>query len=354
MNVLNCAVIGVGYLGRFHAQKYLALPNAKLVGVCDSNLETSQAISKELQVPAYTNYQDLFGKVDAVSIAATTNMHYTIAKDCLSQGIHVLLEKPITETVKQANELIELAQAKNVKLQVGHLERFNAVHLALNPYLQSPFFIESQRLAPFTSRCTDANVILDLMIHDIDLIQGIVKSPIIHIEAQGAPIMSPLIDIAYVRLTFQNQCTAYLTASRVSLSSERVIKILQPDSYIVVDYYNNKLSVFEKRNLCTLDSAPNPYQPILSKQDALLEEIKAFLSCIQNDHLPVVTGEEARDALSIAERITSLIHFASLTTEISINPPLAPSPPNSILLKPTALDSSNSLENTLLENHATA
>lgn len=356
MKVLNCAVIGVGYLGRFHAQKYLSLPNVKLVGVCDSNKETCLTVSNELQVPAYLDYKELFGKVDAVSIAATTNMHYAIAKDCLSQGIHVLLEKPITETVKQANELINIAKKNKVKFQIGHLERFNSAHLALNSHLDSPYFIESQRLAPFISRCTDTNVIVDLMIHDIDLIQGIVNSPITHIEAQGAPVLSKLIDIAYVRLTFQNQCIANLTASRVSLSTERVIKILQPNSYIAVDYCNHQLSVFENNNSNSPLASP-PYQPSLTKKDALLEEIKAFLLSIETNTSPIVTGEDGRNALSIAERITSLINFNSMIPKIPATPPaltktiLSPAHLNDAK---SVLDNPSSLESTLIETHAIA
>ena len=170
------------------------IPNAELIAVCDINQSTCDIVAQELNVKAYYDYRQLFSQVDAVSIAATTNQHYDIAKQFLSRGIHVLVEKPITETVAQADELIELAEASGAKLQVGHLERFNSARLALEEYLDIPLFIESQRLAPFNPRGTDVNVILDLMIHDIDIIQTIVKSPIMHIDAHGAPILSrPLI-----------------------------------------------------------------------------------------------------------------------------------------------------------------
>ncbi|WP_045107482.1 Gfo/Idh/MocA family protein [Legionella hackeliae] len=309
MNKVRCAVIGVGYLGRFHAQKYQMLPNVDLVAICDVNKEACEKVSHELNVPAFLDYRDLFGKVDAVSIAATTNKHYDIAKELLTQGIHVLIEKPITETVAQANELIALAKKHQAKLQVGHLERFNAARLALDDHLEHPLFIESQRLAPFNPRGTDVNVILDLMIHDIDLIQAIVKSPIIHIDAQGAPILSKSIDIANARLTFENHCVANVTASRISFKTERSMRIFQPNSYISIDYHNKQFAVFQKGDGEMFPGIPEitRHQSVFEKGDALMEEIKAFLLCIENDTTPLVTGEEGRDALEVAAKITALI-----------------------------------------------
>jgi predicted dehydrogenase len=309
MSILKCAVVGVGYLGRFHAQKYQSLANAKLIAVCDANPDTCEALSRELKVPAYSDYKDLFGKVDAVSIAVTTNKHYEIAKAFLQEGIHVLIEKPITETVEQANELIALAKMHQVKLQVGHLERFNSARLALDEYLEQPLFIESQRLAPFNPRGTDVNVILDLMIHDIDLIHTIVNSPIAKIDAQGTPVLSQSIDIANARITFENHCVANVTASRVSFKSERKTRIFQPKSYISIDYQNKQFAVFQKGEGEMFPGIPEitRHESVFEKGDALLEEIKAFLACIENDTIPLVTGEEGRDALSTAAEITKLI-----------------------------------------------
>lgn len=309
MSILNCAVIGVGYLGRFHAQKYKMLANANLVAVCDINIDACESVSRELNVPAYTDYKDLFAKVDAVSIVATTNKHYEIAKDCLAQGIHVLIEKPITETVEQANELIALAKLHQVKLQVGHLERFNSARLALDEYLEQPLFIESHRLAPFNPRGTDVNVILDLMIHDIDLIQTIVKSPIVNIDAQGAPVLSKSIDIANARISFVNHCVANVTASRISFKTERKTRIFQSNSYISIDYQNKQFAVFQKGEGEMFPGIPEitRHQSVFEKGDALLAEIEAFLACIENDSTPLVTGEEGRDALATAAKITALI-----------------------------------------------
>ena len=309
MSKIKCAVIGVGYLGRFHAQKYQLLDSAELVGVCDVNSETSQAVASELGVIAYSDYRELFGKVAAVSIAATTTAHYAIAKDCLEHGIHVLIEKPITETVTQAKELIAIAAERNLKLQVGHLERFNSARLALDPHLEKPLFIESQRLAPYNPRGTDVNVILDLMIHDIDIIQTIVHSPIVNIDAQGAPILSKSIDIANARITFENQCVANVTASRISFKTERKTRIFQKDTYISIDYHNKQFAVFEKGDGEMFPGIPeiNRHESVFEKGDALLEEIKAFLQCIAQDTVPLVTGEEGCAALATAAKITTLI-----------------------------------------------
>ncbi|CDZ79245.1 Inositol 2-dehydrogenase [Legionella massiliensis] len=322
MSILKCAVIGVGYLGRFHAQKYQMLPNnAELIAVCDVNAEACETVSRELKVPAYFNYKDLFGKVDAVSIAATTQKHYEIAKDCIEQGIHVLIEKPITETVAQADELIALAQKHQVKLQVGHLERFNSARLALDEYLEHPLFIESNRLAPFNPRGTDVNVILDLMIHDIDLIHTIVNCPIVSIDAQGAPVLSQSIDIANARITFENHCVANVTASRVSFKSERKTRIFQPNSYISIDYQNKQFAVFQKGEGEMFPGIPEitRHQSVFEKGDALFEEIKAFIECIQQNSTPLVTGGEGRDALETAAKITSLIHSNLDTRNASDN-----------------------------------
>lgn len=307
--MLKCAVIGVGYLGRFHAQKYQLLPNADLMAVCDVNQAHCDHAASELAVPACYDYRLLFGKVDAVSIAATTNQHYDIAKDCIEHGVHVLIEKPITETVEQADRLIELAKIHHVKLQVGHLERFNSARLALEPYLDNPLFIESQRVAPFNPRGTDVNVILDLMIHDIDIIQNIVKSPIAHIEAYGMPVLTSLIDVANARLTFANRCVANVTASRISSTTHRKMRLFQKNSYLSLDYHEKKLTVFKKTAHEPLADVANmtKEEHVFPSQDALLAEIKAFLESIEKNTEPLVSGLEGRNALSTASQITSLI-----------------------------------------------
>lgn len=310
MHKIKCAVIGVGYLGRFHAQKYQMLPDAELIAVCDVNEDVAKAVAHELGVSAYTDFHALFDQVDAVSIAATTNAHFEIAKACLSHGLHVLIEKPITETVIQADALIQLAATHHVKLQVGHLERFNSARLALEGHLEKPLFIESHRLAPFNPRGTDVNVILDLMIHDIDIIQSIVNSPIKHIEAQGAPVLSKSIDIANARISFESGCVANVTASRISFKTERKTRIFQSNTYISIDYQNKQFAVFKKGEQEMFPGIPEiiRHESVFEKGDALLEEIRAFIHCIKEDTTPLVSGEEGRAALETAENISSLIH----------------------------------------------
>lgn len=310
MSKIRCAVIGVGYLGRFHAQKYQLIPEADLIAVCDVNYDAAKSVAQELNVPAYQAYSDLFGKVDAVSIAATTNKHYEIAKACIEQGIHVLIEKPITETVSQAEELIDLAKKHKVKIQVGHLERFNSARMAIEPHLTTPHFIETERLAPFTPRCTDVNVILDLMIHDIDMIQNIVNSPIKFIDAHGTPVLTKEIDIANAHILFENQCVANITASRISFKTERKARIFQNDSYISLDFQNKQFALFKKGDGEMYPGIPDIQreQQDFKQGDALLEQIRAYVACIQKDTHPLVTGKEGRDALATAQRITTLIH----------------------------------------------
>jgi len=310
MAKIKCAVIGVGYLGKFHAQKYTALPNAELIAVSDIDPQTCAHIAAEHSVEAVVDYQSLLGKVDAVSIAVPTRQHYKVAKAFLSKGTHVLIEKPITHTVAEATELIEIANHNNVVFQVGHLERFNAARLALKEFLDSPCFIESHRIAPFNLRGIDVNVILDLMIHDIDIIQSIIKSPIEKISAHGVPILSESIDIANVRIEFANACVANVTASRVSFKTERKTRIFQANSYISVDFQHKEIHVFRKDKGEMLPGIPKiAHQKfIYQDNDALLLEIEAFLRAITENSKPIVTGEDGRDALQTAETITHLVN----------------------------------------------
>jgi len=309
MQKIRTAVIGVGYLGRFHAQKYAALPQSQLVGVVDSSLAISQAVGAELGVPAYADYHQLLGQVDAVSIVTQTPAHYAIAADFLRAGAHVLVEKPMTETLEQARSLIDIAAAAGRILQVGHLERFNAAILAAEPSLHEPRFLECHRLAPFRERGTDVNVVLDLMIHDIDILQSIVRSPIVSIDAVGTPVFSDEIDIANARLRFANGCVANTTASRVSLKTERRLRVFQDDAYISIDLQQKILTVIRKR---TADTPPGPLPVSIEEQnldqgDALKAEIESFLHCVQTGAAPVVSGEDGLRALETALRITEQV-----------------------------------------------
>jgi len=306
---LRTAVIGVGYLGRFHAQKYAQLAGSKLVGVVDANSDARTKVAAELSAQAFGDYRDLFGKVDAVSLAVPTPMHHAIGCELLRNGIDVLIEKPIATTVSEARELVDLAQKHGRVLQVGHLERFNPAVLAAAERLRTPRFVESHRLAPFKQRGTDVSVVLDLMIHDIDLIQELVGTPIESIDAVGATVFSGEIDIVNARLRFKGGCVANTTASRISLKQERKIRIFQDDAYLSVDMQQKILTVIRKKDQAPVES---PAQVSIEEEsfdqgDALLAEIEAFLKAVRERSTPVVTGEDGLRALETAMKITALV-----------------------------------------------
>ena len=307
---MRTAVVGVGYLGRFHAQKYASLPNSHLVGVADPSAKARSSVAAELGVAAYADYRELLGHVDAVSIVTPTPMHFEVARNFLDAGASVLVEKPMTVTVAEGESLIELARRANRVLQVGHLERFNAAVLAVQPSLTVPRFIESARLAPFKHRGTDVDVVLDLMIHDIDLILSIVRSPVVAVDAIGSSVFSREVDIANARLRFANGCVANATASRVSMKTERKLRLFQDDAYISVDLHQKVLTVIRKGGVGA-DGVPqvaieeNTYE----QGDALKDEIAAFLESAATGSAPAVSGEDGllalRTAVSIAEQVAN-------------------------------------------------
>ncbi|MBN1379429.1 MAG: Gfo/Idh/MocA family oxidoreductase [Gammaproteobacteria bacterium] len=306
---IKTAVIGTGYLGKFHAQKYAALDNSKLVAVVDTDVATANKIAHDNNCRAVTDYHELIGEVDAVSIASPTQSHYQIARDFLQRGTHVLVEKPITVTVAEADELIALAKQNQCVLQVGHLERFNPAIVALDKVLKEPVFIESHRLAPFKLRATDVNVILDLMIHDIDILLNLVRADIVDIAAKGARVLSGSTDIANARLTFSNGCVANVTASRVSLKSERKMRIFQNDAYITVDFQNRILSHHYKGEGESEPGIPRieSCEEVFAEADALRSEIAAFLDAIRHKQEPLVSGEDGRRALQTALLISDIL-----------------------------------------------
>ena len=299
---LRSAVIGVGYLGKFHAQKFAEIPGADLVAVVDVDHEARERVAMELGVDAIGDYRKLIGAVDAVSVVVPTPAHFEIAQAFLDSGIHVLVEKPITETVEQAARLIEIARQRSAVLQVGHLERFNPAVRALKPLLHNPRFVESVRIAPYNERGTDVDVVLDLMIHDIDLIQFIAGSPIDRIEAVGAAVITDKPDVANARICFESGCIANVTARRTSLKVERKIRIFQEACYFSADLHQKAVSVYRKS-----ESTVGPLNlPISIEQlacdddDALRLEIEAFLSAVRDGASPMVTGEDGRQALETA------------------------------------------------------
>jgi predicted dehydrogenase len=310
MQKIRAAVIGVGYLGRFHAQKYAQADGCELVAVVDPRPEAREQVAAELRTEARGDYRELLGAVDAVSVVTPTPEHFRIGRDFLERGAHVLVEKPITETAAQARELIALAARQRRILQVGHLERFNAAILAAMPHLRSPRFVECHRLAPYRERGTDVNVVLDLMIHDIDIVQTIVGAPVSTIDAIGTPVFSEEIDIANARIRFANGCVANATASRVSLKTERKLRIFEDDAYLSLDLQQKIVTLIRKRT-----SPPQPGElPVhieeqsLEQGDALKAEIDSFLDCIRNGGQPVVSGEAGLTALETAMRITDQVN----------------------------------------------
>lgn len=309
---IRTAVIGVGYLGRFHAQKYAALDDSQLIAVVDADPATGQRVADELGVRSMSDYRNLFGQVDAVSIATPTPRHFRIARDCLEHGVHVLVEKPITETLEEGRELVAVAARSGCLLQVGHLERFNEAILALKPELGTPRFIESHRLAPFKERGTDVNVVLDLMIHDIDLIQSLVGRPIESIDAVGTSVFSSGLDIANARIRFEGGCVANTTASRVSMKMERKLRMFQDDAYISIDLQQKILTIVRKPAPGT--KGP-PGQVAIEERsyeqgDALKLEIEAFLHSIRERLPPVVSGEDGLQALKTAIRISDMVQHS--------------------------------------------
>lgn len=303
---IRTAVIGVGYLGLFHAEKFAQLPESDLIGVVDTSQARAEEVAAKVGTTACTDYRELLDKVDAVSIVVPTQFHFEVAKAFLERGVHVLLEKPITTTVEEADELIRIAEEKGAVFQVGHLERFNPVIVGLKGLLTEPRFIESIRIAPFKPRGTDVNVVLDLMIHDIDIIQTIVGSPVKQISSIGAPVFTDEEDIANARIQFENGCVANVTASRISLKSERKMRIFQADSYISVDFQNKKLAVFRKGSGEMFPGVPkvDMEETSFDQGDALKAEIASFLECVRTGAQPVVSGQDGKRALETALKIS--------------------------------------------------
>jgi predicted dehydrogenase len=302
MRKINVGVVGVGYLGIKHAKVYKNLDNAQLVAVCDINPERLNTACKELGVKGYLSYKKLFPYIEAVSIAVPAKLHYKIAYDFLKQNIHVLVEKPFVLSLREADRLIELSKKNNLILQVGHIERFNSAFSATVKIIKDVRFIECHRLSPFSKRGLDVGVVMDLMIHDIDIVLGLVKSEIIDIEAVGTNVLTKFEDIANARIRFKNGCICNLTASRISDEVVRKIRIFLKDAYISLDYKNEEAFIYRRKN----SSIIKKKLPI-EKEEPLKKEIISFLDCIIHKKKPLVSGEIAREALKVALRIQKKI-----------------------------------------------
>ncbi len=312
MNDVRVGVIGVGYLGQFHAEKYSQMENVQLVGVADIDRARAEAIAAKYDSRAYTDYRDLLGSVDAVSIVVPTESHFNVGLESLKRDVDVLIEKPMTTTLKQADTLIDLAESKSRILQVGHLERFNPAVLALEDFITRPMFIEVHRLSIFKDRATDVSVVLDLMIHDIDILLNLVKSNIQNIHAAGVPVICQYADIANVRMQFESGCVANVTASRISTKNQRKIRIFQKDTYLSVDFANREITIIRRTDDKTDSLVPGTefQQMCFTEADVLEDELASYVRSVSTRKVPVVSGHAGRKALAVALEIISQVDDA--------------------------------------------
>jgi len=309
MEKKRIGVIGVGYLGKFHAEKYAAMDDVNLVGVADLDQEAAQRVATKLHTRSFTDYRQLLAEVDAVSVVVPTMAHYKVARECLELGKDVMIEKPITTTLEEADLLIAEAERRGLIIQVGHLERFNPAILAIEEHLTKPMFIESHRIHVFKNRGVDVDVVLDLMIHEIDIILNIVASPIKSIHAVGLPVVTATTDIANARLIFENGCTANVTVSRISKDNIRRLRIFQPKSFIAVDYGKKEFMVIRLQDRLNAEGLPEEevFRDSLVEKDALEAELRDFVQNVKHRTRPRVSGHEGRRALAVAHEIIAQI-----------------------------------------------
>jgi len=305
MEKIRAAVVGVGYLGRFHAQKYALLGDCSLVGVVDVQPETAARVAAEVHTSAYPDFRALLGKVDAVSVVTPTPTHYDIARAFLESGAHVLVEKPIAESTDQAERLIGAARQYGRVLQVGHLERFNPTILAAESLLSRPRFIECHRLAPFTERGTDVDVVLDLMVHDLDVLMSLTGADATSVEALGVAVLTDQIDVANARIRFSNGMIANMNTSRVAPRRERKIRFFQPDAYISVDYEARRIQIYRKSPAPAGSTFPviSAEQIDFGEADPLADEVASFIASVRDRSTPAVTARDGLRVIELIERI---------------------------------------------------
>lgn len=330
-SMIKIGVLGAGHLGKIHLKLIKEIPSFTLVGFYDPNREIAAQASVELGIRSFESMDELIDQVDAVDIVTPTLSHYDCASKALKKSKHIFIEKPITNTVEEAKELIQLADEANVKVQVGHVERFNPAFIAAKPFCNHPMFIESHRLAQFNPRGTDVSVILDLMIHDLDIILSLVKSNVRKISASGVAVVSDTPDIANARIEFDNGCVANLTASRISLKNMRKIRIFQRDAYLSVNFLSKETEIVR---LSTVEEEPDPLsvvidlgegkgqkeiyfeKPDVLPNNAIFEELKSFYNSIINDTLPEVSIHDGYNALDIAHKIINRLKVTSESFQV--------------------------------------
>ncbi len=306
MSSLKVAVVGAGHLGTYHAEKFHNISNSELVAICDPDLEKAKKLSEKFSCLAVGDYNEVMDQVDAALIAAPTPFHYEIAKSFIEKGKHVLIEKPITTTVAEAQSLCDLARENAVVLQVGHVERFNPALVSAQKQLKEPLFIECHRLAPFKPRSTDVDVILDLMIHDIDVVMSLTQSPVVSVSAVGTPVITSYVDIANARIEFESGAVANITSSRVSQSTQRKFRVFQETQYLSIDFGTGELNLTTKTGEWDNfeEELPLEFEAWeLQKGDALMAEDQSFVDCALKGEAPVVSGEQALVAMKVAEQI---------------------------------------------------
>ena len=328
MNKLNIGVVGTGHLGKLHIKMFSENENCNLIGINDSNTEQAKLAADKFSVKVFDSLEVLLENVNAISIAATTSAHYELAKECLQAGKHIFIEKPITATIPEAEEIVDLANSLNLKLQVGHIERFNPALVSMEKYIIDPKFIQTDRLAQFNPRGTDVAVVLDLMIHDIDIILSLIKSKVENIEANGVAVVSDNIDIANARIQFENGSVANVTASRISQKKMRKMRIFQRDSYVALDFVTGVSEVYR---LLPVDQEVKPSlisfgeigvgdkkkrlvyeQPKHKHINALKYELQLFVDSVLENKKPVITGSDGLRALRIAKIIIDKIQSSKV------------------------------------------
>ena len=331
MNKLNIGVVGTGHLGKLHIKMFSENKNCNLIGINDSNIEQAKLAADKFSVKVFDSMESLLENVNAISIAATTSAHYELAKECLQAGKHIFIEKPITATIPEAEEIVDLANTLNLKLQVGHIERFNPALVSMEKYIVDPKFIQTDRLAQFNPRGTDVAVVLDLMIHDIDIILSLIKSKVENIEANGVAVVSDNIDIANARIQFENGSVANVTASRISQKKMRKMRIFQRDSYVALDFVTGVSEVYR---LLPVDQEVEPSlisfgeigvgdkkkrlvyeQPEHKHVNALKYELQLFVDSVLNNKKPVITGSDGLRALRIAKIIIDKIQSSKVNLD---------------------------------------
>ncbi len=301
--MINVGVIGVGSIGRHHARIFSEINDVNLTGVVDIISARAQQTASKYNCTAYTNYKEIINSVDTVSIAVPTTMHYQIGLDLLKQNKNILIEKPITTKIEEAEELISEAAKRNLILQVGHLERFNAGVSLISNMVDKPQFIESKRLSPFLGRGTDVDVTLDLMIHDIDIILSLVNSEITDLRATGAKVLTDNIDIAHAWIEFANGCIAEAVTSRIADEKLRQLKVFQHNSLLDLDYQSQEITCYTKIN-----GDIGKETKKLQEKEPLKEQLISFIECVKNSTQPVVSGHEGKEALKVALKISGLVN----------------------------------------------